>query len=46
MKGYSLWGTWALTAKATLGLRWVSASEITGPPLKNDTLFVDFNGKF
>ncbi len=46
MKGYSLWGTVGLTPKATLSLRWVSTSEITGPPLKNDTLFVDFNGKF
>ena len=46
MKGYSLWGTWALTPKATFGLRWISTSEITGPPLKADTLFVDFNGKF
>lgn len=46
MKGYSLWGTIGLTPKATLGLRWVTASEITGPPLRNDTLFFDFNGKF
>lgn len=46
MKGYSLWGTWAATPKATFGVRWVSVSEITGPPLKNDTLFVDFTGKF
>jgi hypothetical protein len=46
MKGYSLWGTIAVTPKATLGLRWVSTSEITGPPLENDALFFDFNGKF
>ena len=46
MKGYSLWGTIGITPKATLSLRWVTASEITGPPLKNDTVFLDFVGKF
>jgi hypothetical protein len=46
MKGYSLWGTVAVTPKATFGVRWVSVSEITGPPLKTDTIYLDFTGKF
>ncbi len=46
MKGYSLSGVWALTPKATLGLKWVSTTQIAGPPNKSDTIQLDFNGKF
>ncbi len=46
MKGYGLWGNWALTPRTTFGVRWVTATEIAGPPYSNDTLYVDFTGKF
>lgn len=46
MKGFALSGIWALTPKATIGLKWISATQIAGPPNKNDTLQLDFNGKF
>ncbi len=46
MKGYSLWGAVALSPKATFGVRWASVSQIAGPPNKNDSIFVDFTGKF
>ncbi len=46
MKGFTLWGAMALTPKATFGVKWVSTSQIAGPPSKNDTLQLDFTGKF
>lgn len=46
MKGYGLWGNWGLTPRTTFGVRWVTATEIAGPPFSNDTLYVDFTGKF
>ena len=39
-------GALALGSRVALGLRWMSADEIAGPPLKVDTLQVDFSGKF
>jgi hypothetical protein len=45
-KGYSVYGMLALSPRVALGLRWMSADEITGPPLKLDILQVDFSGKF
>ncbi len=46
LKGYALWGAWALSKNTTFGVRWLSATEIAGPPFRNDTLQVDFSGKF
>ena len=46
MKGFGLSGVIAITPKATFGIKWVSATQIAGPPNKNDTLQLDFNGKF
>jgi len=45
-KGYTLWGTYATSARTSLSLRWMSASEIAGPPLKSDIFMIDFGGKF
>ncbi|MEO6739414.1 MAG: putative porin [Chthoniobacteraceae bacterium] len=45
-KGYVLWGTYATSARTSLTLRWMSASEIAGPPLKSDIFMIDFAGKF
>jgi hypothetical protein len=46
MKGYSLFGSVALSPEVSLGVRWMTANEIAGPPLKNDTLQIDLSGKF
>ena len=45
-KGYTLWGTYATSARTSLTLRWMSASEVAGPPLKSDIFMIDFAGKF
>ncbi len=45
-KGYVLWGTYATSARTSLTLRWMSASEVAGPPLKSDIFMIDFAGKF
>ncbi len=46
MKGYTVFGSVALSPAVSLGVRWLSASEIAGPPLKNDTIQIDVSGKF
>jgi hypothetical protein len=46
LKGYTFYGNVALSPRVNLGLRWMSADEITGPPLKTDIFQVDINGKF
>lgn len=45
LKGYMLSGNLALSSRVSLGLRWMSADAIAGPPFKNDTLQFDINGK-
>ena len=46
LKGYTLFTTLALSPRVALGLRWMTADEIAGPPFKVDILQVDFSGKF
>lgn len=46
MRGYSIWGGLALSPRTAVSLRWVTTKEIAGPPSSNDTLFVDFGGRF
>jgi hypothetical protein len=46
IKGYSLFGQFALSQRIWLGLRWMSANEVSGPQYKQDTLQIDLNGKF
>ncbi len=46
VQGYTFGGALALGARVSLGLRWMSANQIAGPPLKSDTLQVDVSGKF
>ena len=46
MEGYSVNGAVALSPNISLGLRWMSANEIAGPPLKTDIFQIDLNGKF
>jgi len=46
LKGYSIFGSLALSPRIALAIRWMSADEIAGPTFRNDTLQVDFNAKF
>ena len=45
-KGFGIWGTYATSPNTALSLRWLSADEIAGPPLKTDLLQIDFTGRF
>lgn len=46
LKGYTLFGSLALSRNFSVGVRWLSADEVAGPPLSVDVLQVDINGKF
>ncbi len=46
LQGYTFAGALALGPRVVLGLRWMSANEIAGPPLETDILQVDVSGKF
>ena len=46
LKGYTLYGRYALSPRVWLGLRWMSATSIAGPTYKDDTIQLDFNAKF
>ncbi len=46
LKGYSVYGALALGKNVYLGLRWLSASAIAGPPFENDILQLDLGAKF
>ncbi len=46
LKGYGVGGNVALSPKVSIGLRWMSANEVAGPPLKSDVVEIDLNGKF
>ena len=46
LKGYTVGGDLALNPRVWLGLHWMSANSIAGPPYKNDIIQFDINGKF
>jgi hypothetical protein len=46
LEGYTVSGAVALSSNISLGIRWMSANSIAGPPFKADVLQVDLNGKF
>ena len=46
LQGYTLGGFMALSPAVRLGLRWMSADEVAGPPLSTDVLQLDLNAKF
>ena len=46
MKGFTFSGSLALSPRVNIGLRWMSANQIAGPPLATDILQFDLNGKF
>lgn len=46
LKGFTLGGSLALSSRVWLGLSWMSATSIAGPPYKNDLVQFDINVKF
>ncbi|HEV7403695.1 MAG TPA: putative porin [Chthoniobacteraceae bacterium] len=46
LKGYTLFGNLALSPRISVGLRWMSADAIAGPPYKSDVVQFDVNGSF
>jgi len=46
LKGMTLGMNLALAQRVSLGAKWMSASEVSGQPYKNDILQMDLNAKF
>jgi hypothetical protein len=46
LKGFTIGGSFALGHRVSLGLRWMSANSIIGPPFKSDVLQLDLYGSF
>lgn len=46
LKGFHLGGIFALSPAVSTSVRWMSASEVDGPPLRTDTFMFDLNAKF
>ncbi|HWB59851.1 MAG TPA: putative porin [Chthoniobacteraceae bacterium] len=46
LKGYSLYGSMALSPRVWMYVRWMSADAIAGPPYRNDIIQLDINTKF
>lgn len=46
LKGYSLYGTVALSPRVNIGLRYMTADEVSGSPFQVDILQLDVSGKF
>lgn len=45
-KGYTIGASLALSPSVRVGLRWMSATEIAGPPLRSDIVMFDLTAKF
>lgn len=45
-RGYGVASQLAFTKNAWITLRWLSAHEISGPPLSIDTFYIDLNARF
>lgn len=46
MKGWFAGGAYGVAENTAVGVRWMSADEIAGPPLSVDHLMVDFTSRF
>jgi len=46
LKGYTIYGNFALSPSVWLALRWMSANSIAGPTYKDDIIQFDLNAKF
>ena len=45
-KGWILGADFGLLKNSWIAMKWITANEISGPPLAIDVLFVDFNARF
>ena len=45
-KGYTIGASMALSQDVKIGIRWMSATEIAGPPLRSDIIMFDLSAKF
>ena len=45
-KGYTVGANFAISRSVTIGVRWMGATEVAGPPLRNDIVFFDLSAKF
>jgi hypothetical protein len=46
LEGFTMGAQVALSKRVNIGLRWFSASQITGPPFKSDIFMLDLSAKF
>lgn len=46
LKGYTLFGNFALSSRMSVGLRWMSADAVAGPTYRSDVIQFDVNGAF
>ncbi len=46
LKGFEIFGSLALSPRVFMGLRWLSADEVSGPKYSSDIFQLDFNAKF
>ena len=46
LEGYTLGAHVALSKRVRLGARWLSATQLAGPPLKSDIFMIDISAKF
>jgi len=46
MEGYTVGAAVALSSRVRIGVRWMSATQIAGPPLKSDVVLFDLSAKF
>ena len=46
IKGYIVGGNVALSKRTRVGVKWMGATQIAGPPLKADVFLLDINAKF
>ncbi len=46
LKGYTIFANVALSPDVSMGIRWMAADEIAGPPLKIDVFQIDLSAKF
>ena len=46
VEGYTLGAAVALSPRVRVGMRWMSANQIAGPPLKTDVFMFDLTAKF
>jgi hypothetical protein len=46
VKGYTIGAALALSQRVRVGVRWMGATQIAGPPLKTDVVLFDLSAKF